>query len=210
MKHRLAVFDFDGTLADSFPFFLASFSELAHAHGLRPLDRARLDELRRLDARQLMRHVGLPAWKAPLVAMHFRRLMAGRTAQIALFDGMPALLRDLAGAGVELAVLSSNSRDNVQAVLGPGLTGLIRHLDCGVSLMGKKRKLRALLARTGFAPGQTVCIGDEIRDIEAARGVRATAAAVGWGYTLPDALAAHQPDTLVHSVAQLRQYLGLA
>ena len=210
MKHSLAVFDFDGTLADSFPFFLASFSELADAHGFRPLDRARIDELRRLDARQLMRHVGLPAWKAPLVAMDFRRLMACKTGQIALFDGMSALLRDLADAGVELAVLSSNSRDNVQAVLGPHLTALIRHVDCGVSLLGKKRKLRALLARTGFAPSQTVCIGDEIRDIEAARGVRASAVAVGWGYALPDALAVHQPDALVHSVAQLRQYLGLA
>ncbi|MFS0755031.1 HAD hydrolase-like protein [Noviherbaspirillum sp. 1P10PC] len=210
MKHRLAVFDFDGTLADSFPFFLASFGELARAHGFRPLDRGNLDELRRLDARQLMRHVGLPAWKVPLVAMDFRRLMAARTAQITLFDGMPALLRDLADAGVELAVLSSNSRENVQAVLGPALSGLIRHLDCGVSLLGKKRKLRALLNRTGFAPGQTVCVGDEIRDIEAARGVRAAAAAVGWGYTLPDALAAHQPDTLAHTVAQLRDYLERA
>ena len=210
MKHSFAVFDFDGTLADSFPFFLDSFGELADAHGLRRLARAELDGLRRLDARQLMRHVGLPAWKAPLVAMDFRRLMARNTGQIALFDGIPALLRDLAGAGVELAVLSSNSRDNVQAVLGPGLTALISHVDCGVSLLGKKRRLRMLLEHTGFAPGQTVCIGDEIRDIEAARGVRATAAAVGWGYTLPDALAMHQPDALVHSVDQLRRYLGLA
>lgn len=210
MKHRLAVFDFDGTLADTFPFFLASFGELARVHGFRPLDRGNLDALRRLDARQLMRHVGLPAWKVPLVAMDFRRLMAARTAQIALFDGMPALLRDLADAGVELAVLSSNSRENVQAVLGPALGGLVRHLDCGVSLLGKKRKLRALLSRTGFAPDRTVCIGDEIRDIEAARAVQAAAAAVGWGYTLPDALAAHRPDTLAHTVAQLRQYLELA
>ena len=209
MKHKLVVFDFDGTLADSFPFFVASFGALADAHGFRRLDREQLDGLRRLDARQLMRHIGLPAWKVPQVAMDFRRLMARQTAQIPLFDGMAALLGDLAAAGATLAVLSSNSRDNVEAVLGPAHASLIEHFDCGVSLLGKRRKLHGLLARTGIAPADTVCIGDEVRDIDAARGVRAAAAAVGWGYTLPEALAARRPDVLAYDVGELRQYLQL-
>jgi len=33
MKYRLAIFDFDGTLADSFPFFIRVFNQLAEQHG---------------------------------------------------------------------------------------------------------------------------------------------------------------------------------
>ena len=35
MTYRLAIFDFDGTLADSFPFFLSVFNTIADRHGFR-------------------------------------------------------------------------------------------------------------------------------------------------------------------------------
>jgi phosphoglycolate phosphatase len=210
LGYKLVVFDFDGTLADSFPFFRASLGTLADAHGFRRLRDEDLDALRGLDARQLMRHVGLPVWKVPRVAMHFRRLMAQQAESIPLFEGVSGLLQELAARGVALAVLSSNSRDNVEAVLGAEHTALIKHFDCGVSLFGKRNKLRGLLARTGVAPADAICVGDEIRDIQAARGVPVAIAAVGWGYTRPDALAEHRPDALVATVAQLRALLGAA
>ena len=33
MKYRLAIFEFDGTLADSFPFFIRVFNQLAEQYG---------------------------------------------------------------------------------------------------------------------------------------------------------------------------------
>ena len=38
MTYRLAIFDFDGTLADSFPFFLSVFNTIADRHGFRRID----------------------------------------------------------------------------------------------------------------------------------------------------------------------------
>jgi phosphoglycolate phosphatase len=38
MTYRLAIFDFDGTLADSFPFFLSVFNTIADLHGFRRID----------------------------------------------------------------------------------------------------------------------------------------------------------------------------
>jgi len=41
MSYRLAIFDFDGTLADSWPFFMSVFNEIADQHGFRRVDAAR-------------------------------------------------------------------------------------------------------------------------------------------------------------------------
>ncbi|NMB89657.1 MAG: HAD hydrolase-like protein, partial [Chloroflexi bacterium] len=42
-------------------------------------------------------------------------------------------------------------------------------------------------------PGEALCIGDEIRDIEAAHKVKIPFGAVSWGYTNVEALQAHAP-----------------
>src|SRR6185295_6998676 len=86
-RRRLVVFDFDGTLADSFPFFCEVIDVLADAHGFKRLERDRLDELRHRDVRQMMKHAGVPLWKLPRLVMHFRALMASRVERIHLFPG---------------------------------------------------------------------------------------------------------------------------
>lgn len=210
MRFSLVIFDFDGTLADSFPFFRASFGVLAARHGFRALPAGELDAMRRSSARELLHHVGLPAWKLPLVAHDFRGMMAQQASNIRLFPGIPELLQRLSGRGVRLAVLSSNSRANVETVLGPCHAGLIDHYACGASLFGKRRKLRSLLATCGVPPQQALCVGDEVRDIEAAQAERVAAGAVTWGYTYPEALAASGPQALFGSVEELAMFLELS
>lgn len=60
-----------GKLADSFPLFRAVFNDLARTHGFNTVQPEEVPALRRYSARQMMRHVGLPAWKLPLVARDF-------------------------------------------------------------------------------------------------------------------------------------------
>lgn len=208
MTFRLAIFDFDGTLADSLPFFLEVYDTLAEAHGFRRISRDELDMLRGFDARRMMDHVGLPLWKMPRVALHFKTLMARNTHRIRLFDGISDMLRDLRARGVTLAIVTSNSMENVQAILGPGNASLVAYYGCGVSLFGKRGKFSGLVARSGFAASEVLCIGDEVRDILAARGAGLAIGAVGWGYTRLDALVAHSPDAVFRDVDELSRFFG--
>lgn len=118
MDYRLIIFDFDGTLADSFPFFAGVFNQLAARHGFRPIDAAEVPALRQRSPRELMEHVGMPRWKLPLVAKDFIALMRQNQHQVQLFDGVPRMLRDLAEADLQLAIVSSNAEDNVRRILG--------------------------------------------------------------------------------------------
>src|SRR5262249_32042820 len=125
MKYRLAMFDFDGTLADSLPFFLRVFNQLAEQHGFRGIDPGMAPTYRGYGARRMMEHIGLPTWKLPLVARSYISLVRQNAASISLFEHTDDLLLHLANRGVTLAIVSSNAYDNVSRILGPANTKLI-------------------------------------------------------------------------------------
>ena len=113
------------------------------------------------------------------------------------------MLHHLDEAGVRIAVCSSNAETNVRRTLGPELAGLIDHFECGAAVFGKRSKLSRIAARSGLRVDQVLCIGDEIRDIEAARAAGLPSGAVTWGATTPDAIAAAGPDELFPTVESI-------
>ena len=205
MTYRLAMFDFDGTLADSYPFFLSVFNTVADRHAFRRIDVARAGELRHLGVRQMMDHVGLPSWKLPLASKTFMAMMQDSAHEIPLFDGIADALRHLHGRGVRLAVVSSNAEHNVRAVLGPELTALVARFDCGMSVFGKASRIRAVLKACGAAPAEALYIGDQATDAEAARKAGVAFGAVHWGYATIDALRAQACATEFVTPADLHR-----
>ena len=208
VRYRLAIFDFDGTLADSFPWFLVVMNRLADEHGFRRIEEHEIETLRGRTARQNFADFGVPAWKLPRIGRDFRRHMARDIAHIALFPGVDRLLRGLAERGIRTAIVTSNSIDNVRRVLGPDNAALIQHYACGVSIFGKRAKLRGVLRDSGIAAAEAICVGDEIRDLEAARAEGIAFGAVSWGYTSPEALRAHAPEETFSTVDEILQKLA--
>ena len=205
MKYRLAIFDFDGTLADSFPFFIDVFDQLAERHGFDRIDAASIPQLRGCDARELMAHVGLPAWKLPHVARDFTTLMRANTTAIRCFDGIDEVLAHLARAGVSIAVVSSNSEDNVKAVLGPENVRCIGHFECGMSIFGKTSRLEKVRRNAAVRPDETIYVGDQRTDHEAARRAGIAFGAVAWGYGTPESLRRLAPEEEFAQVRDLRR-----
>jgi len=193
MTYRLALFDFDGTLADSFPFFLSVFNTIADRHAFRRIDVTRVHELRHLGVRQMMDHVGMPAWKLPLASKTFMAMMRDSAHTVPLFDGIADALRHLHGQGVVLTVVSSNAEHNVRAVLGPELAALVARFDCGMSVFGKASRIRAVLKACGVAPRDALYIGDQATDAEASRKAGVAFGAVHWGYATIEALRQQAP-----------------
>jgi phosphoglycolate phosphatase len=206
--YRLAIFDFDGTLADSFPWFRGVVNRLADEHGFRRVEDHEVETLRSHAAHELVKHLGVPLWKMPVIARHLRQLMAEDIARIPLFPGVDRMLRGLAERGVQLAIVSSNSFENVRQVLGPDNTALIRHCSCGAALFGKRSKLKDVLRDSGIPAREAICIGDEIRDLEAARAERIAFGAVSWGYTDPGSLRAHAPEEVFTSMEEILEKVG--
>ncbi|MBN3726760.1 HAD hydrolase-like protein [Burkholderia sp. Ac-20379] len=209
MTLRLAIFDFDGTLADSYPVFADTLNGLAEQHGFRAPDAATLDRMRGMSAMEVLGELALPFWKAPAVLSDARKRMAERIGEVAPVATVLDTLGALIDRQIAVAVATSNSVENVRAVLGGALVDRFAAVESSSSLFGKSQRLRTVLDATGVDAAQAIFIGDEVRDAEAAAGIPGLRfGAVAWGYTKLDALLATQPAMVFREPAELLALAG--
>src|SRR5690349_3186847 len=207
MRYRLIIFDFDGTLADSFSIFVEVFNKLADEHGFNKMPAQGLEQLRGFSAQEMVKNLGVPAWKLPMIATYMRKRISEQLDRVRLFNGVDTLLPRLVNGGLKLSIVTSNSEENVRAILGRQNAALIDYYECGAALFGKKSKLKKVLKRSGITADQAICIGDEIRDIEAAESVGIPFGSVAWGYTKIESLRAHAPIEEFHTIDEIAERL---
>jgi phosphoglycolate phosphatase len=189
MVTRLVIFDFDGTLADSFPWFCDSLDDVATRFGIRRTDAAEREALRHAGPREILRRLDVPLWKLPRIVRYMRARKLVAAPAIPLFDGTSALLDRLVAHGLRLAIVSSDSEASIRCTLGAPLARTIDFYECGASLFGKPAHLRRVLRRAQIPATQALYVGDETRDAEAAARVGLRFTGVSWGYAAPDAIA---------------------
>lgn len=192
-RYKMAIFDFDGTLADSGDWFLSIADDVAERFRFRRVPQEEIESLRGHTTREVIRYLGIPRWKLPIIARHLHKRLASETHKIALFEGVEPMLEALQAAGVRLALVTSNAEDNARAILGPEIVARFEQIECGASLFGKAPRYRRVLRRAKLGAADVLSIGDETRDITAARKVGIDAGAVMWGYARRDALTALAP-----------------
>lgn len=185
------------------PWFNSILNTVADKYGFRKIDAAERDQLRHREASEILKFLGIPLWKLPAIMAHVRTLMQEIDPSVHLFDGIPDALARLKAGGMRLAVVSSNSLENVQRVLGPDTVALFDDYECGTDLFGKPAKIDRLLKRHDTAPERFLLVGDEMRDIDAARKAGVRVGSVAWGYNHVDALRERGPDELFLRVADL-------
>jgi phosphoglycolate phosphatase len=196
MKYNLVIFDFDGTIADTYPWFISVFGDLAKKYKLPPVEPADLERLRSLEIRQILKEYNVPFWKMVMIGNHLKKMMSSQIDQISMVDGMSAVIATLANQGIKLAVVTSNAETNVRRLLGAQTMTYFEHIESGVSMFGKKSKFQKILKKTGIPANQTLSIGDEVRDLKSAHDAKILFGAVSWGYTAIQTLQMHQPDEI--------------
>lgn len=130
--------------------------------------------------------------------------MTKRINQVEPFPGIAEILQTLYNERYVLVIVSSNSKKNIERFLVQhGIGNNFDQIYGGVGLYGKARVLRKILRRNNIAATEAMYIGDEIRDVEAAKQVNMPCIAVGWGFNTPEMLAAHAPTIVVRQPKQL-------
>lgn len=200
---KLVIFDFDGTLGDSLSWFGESINIAAKKFNFRVITEEEKQSLREQDTRKIMAYLGIPWWKVPFIATFMRQLMKKNLSQVKPFPRIDTLIHSLSDQGHTLAIVSSNSLHNVTSILGPELTGKFSIIECGSSVFGKAAKFKKVLRKAGVKKEDVLSVGDEVRDIEAAKALGIKSAAVTWGYAKKNALDNARADYLFDSVDDL-------
>ena len=181
------------------------FNEVADKFGFRRINDGDIDTLRTLSAQDMIKRLDVSMWKLPLIVAHMRKLKTRDIHTISLFPGVGQMMRKLHEAGIKLAIVSSNTQGNVEKVLGADNSRLVDYMDCGGSVLGKSSMLTKALRQTGVPAHRALCIGDELRDMEAAKSAGIPFGAVAWGYTKLSALQMHQPKETFATMDEIAQ-----
>lgn len=200
----LLIFDFDGTLANTLGTGVEIYNELAADYGLSAVTMEEVAELRKLNTRALLDHLGISRLLAVKVGARIRKILHERMEEVEMIEGVEPAIRELHAAGFRLGILTSNSADNVRIFLKRfGLLECFRFVEAGVSLFGKSQRIVNVLRKESTTPAEVIYVGDETRDIEAARKSHVAGLAVCWGTNGREAMLTEGPDWCIDRPAEL-------
>jgi phosphoglycolate phosphatase len=200
---ELFLFDFDGTVADTLGIAHGILNQLAEEFRFRPLPPEELDHVRTLGTRDFIRHLGISGWRVPRISRRGLSLLQERIADVQPIAGMPEVLEELHGRGHRIGILTSNSETNVLAFIARHRLPYFHFVRTSSKLFGKSREMRRILKTEGLAAERVLYVGDETRDIEAAKEAGLRMAAVDWGYNAPEVLSSLAPDHLLSHPSEL-------
>lgn len=205
---RLAIFDFDGTLADSLPWFIDVLDAVAARHNFRKVDPDLALRLRTMETLAILRELGIPLWRVPAIARDLRARKMAETPPVPTFAGVRDMLEALKRRGMAIAIVSSDSEGSVRRTLGREMSALVSHFNCSASIFGKAAKLKQVASQSRTPPASAIYIGDETRDAEAAAKAGLSFGAVTWGYSTRLALLSHRPAFVFDALSDIPSLLA--
>ncbi len=205
----LAIFDLDGTLIDSLDDLATSVNHALASVGLPPRRREEIRSFvgegarrlveRAVGARQDLLEPALAAWR-----VHYEAHCLDRT------RAYPGIPEALAGARLPLAVLTNKPGPMARRILaGLGLDARLVGVIGGDEAPRKPDPTgaRALLARAGATPEESVLVGDSRVDAATARAAGLRFVGVTWGLGTREELVAAGATVLVDDASALAPHL---
>jgi phosphoglycolate phosphatase len=209
-RFEAVLFDFDGTLADSYPAITASVNHVRSLYRLPPLAEAEVRRYVGHGPGYLLTHT-VPGAELnrdeARYRTHHRTVMRDGTR---LLPGALDVVTTLANAGIHMAVCSNKpvalTRDLLEYL------GLAPHLDLVLGPEDVPRAkpapdmLLAALSRLHLKPARSLYVGDMVVDIDTARQAGVRVWVVPTGSDDLRQLEAAKPDRVLHDLFDLLRF----
>lgn len=204
---KTVIFDFDGTLADTFAVLIEITNELAPEFGYQPVDEEQIARLQGLSSREIVKMAGICRWQIPFLLVRFKKDFRHKTNRVKLFSQITPMLLTLKYAGYKIGIISSNSVENIETILDRYQIKNLFSFVYSCSIFGKSRAINSALLANYINTAEAIYVGDEIRDIDAARRSKIPVIAVTWGFNSIETLTKRQPDYLVNQPEEIIKLL---
>ncbi|MFA5959932.1 MAG: HAD hydrolase-like protein [Tatlockia sp.] len=189
------LFDFDGTLADSFCVAMQKLILLADEFNFHKINPTEIEQLKQLTSRELIKFLKIPLYKLPGVLHQARESIRNEIPTLSIFNDLPEVLTELHHLGCCLGIVTSNSSENVSLWLKRHqIQHLFDFIHAESSYFGKKQILKKIIKSHKMESYHTFYIGDETRDVEAAQKCNINAIAVSWGFNSEETLVRSKPN----------------
>lgn len=201
------IFDFDGTIADTLSVVIKIANKFADHYGYNKIPLSDLPKLREKKPSAVLRHLGISIFKLPLVVRKIRFEMNKEIVNLKTVTDLRNTLLHIKENGFILGILTTNSRENVVEFLKKNDLEVFDFVYSGRAVFGKSRLLKKMMKEKNIPRKDLIYVGDEIRDVEAAKKARIKVIAVSWGYNTKTALQKSHPDHIVEKPEDLKDII---
>lgn len=208
MPKKLVLFDFDGTIAASVRAGVTIYNKIAREYGFSEITADKIPALREKGARQVAKELGIPKLKIPMIASRLRKGLKLRIAKVKPMPGVKSILLSLKKRGCELGIVTSNSKTNVRTFLKKNKLEIFDYIHAGTKIFHKATAIKKTVSHYHLKDREMIFVGDEIRDVIAARKNKMTVIAVTWGTNSRKGLERENADFVVDAPDELAAILS--
>ncbi len=209
MRNKVIVFDFDGTIADTYQAIVDITNDLSSEFGYQPIDEEELLLLKNLSSKEIVRRAEISLFKIPFLVQRVQKELGQQIADLSPIKGIESVLIELKQRNYILGIITSNVRENVVLFLQKNnLEYLFNFIYSGTNIFGKHRIINQLVRKHKLNKTDVIYVGDETRDIRSARKSGISVIAVGWGFNSQEILAEYKPDFLAVKPTELLEAIA--
>ena len=194
------IFDFDGTLVQSVKLMFECVNALADEYKIKKMDMTRFDYYRGLGTSGLLNELGLNKEVLPEFVTKMQGLMQLRFDKVELYPDVSRVLTDLNRQGNFIGIVTTNKKENVINILEKNKIDFFNSIITDVAFSEKPNAIKQMVLENNLDSANTYYVGDETRDIEAAKVAGVKSIAVTYGMNTKEVLKGQNPDLLFDSL----------
>ncbi len=209
MTNKVIVFDFDGTIADTYQAIVDITNDLSSEFGYQPMNEEELLLLKNLSSQEIVRRTEISLFKIPFLVKRVQKELGQQIADLSPIKGMESVLLELKQRNYILGIVTSNVKENVVLFLqNNNLEYLFDFIYSETNIFGKHRIINEIVRKRKLNKTDVIYVGDETRDIRSARKSGISVIAVGWGFNSQEILAEYKPDFLAIKPTELLEAIS--
>lgn len=197
-KRDYVLFDFDGTLVDSFGLFKEIIFGFKGKYFEGTPD---FEKYRNAETKSFIKDLGVFPTKVPFILPDLRREFSKRICSCNLFPNMEEVL-DTLSKDYKTGIISCNSPETICSFLkSKNLEKYFDFIEGNSFFLDKHHAIQRTLYKQGAYADNShaIYVGDEAKDVTSARRLGVPCMAVTYGYNNYETLVKHNPTYVAHS-----------
>ncbi len=185
---EVILFNFNGTVVDTKFLAIDIFNEIASKQGYKKINKEEVSYLSTLSIRERCKLLNVPIHKMPLIGIAIKRRYQKYIAHLKPVDGIREVLEELKNQGYKLGFLTSNNYNVINDFLTNNSLEFFDYNHYSFNPFSKSKDISSFLKKYKLKRNEVIYIGDELRDIKAAKKHGLICIATSWGYDSVDLL----------------------
>ncbi|MED4115997.1 HAD-IA family hydrolase [Priestia megaterium] len=179
---KVILFNFNGTIVNTKLLAIDIFNEIAKKQGYKKIREEEVLHLSTLSIRDRCKTLNVPIYKMPLVGIAIKRRYQTYIPNLKPVLGISEVLKELKKQDYKLGFLTSNNQNKIDEFLTNNTINNFDYNHYSFNPFSKSKDISSFLKNNRLKKDEVIYVGDELRDIKAAKKNGLFCIAASWGY----------------------------